>query len=206
MTTVPPAIVRTGAANLASVLAGLERAGIAADITDDPSSVREARLVVLPGVGAFGPAARALHSNGLADAIRDRARREQPVLAICLGLQLLARRSAESPGEPGLSIIDADITRFDTSARVPHLGWNRVKPDDRVGLTPGYAYYANSYKLDALPPGWDGAWSTYGKPFIAALRRGSLVACQFHPELSGPWGLELIRAWSRGREMEVTAC
>ncbi len=85
---------------------------------------------------------------------------------------------------------------FANGLRVPHLGWNRVTAGDGCSLlADGDAYFANSYKLDEVPAGWDGATTDHGGEFVAALERGTVLACQFHPELSGAWGQALIERW-----------
>ena len=189
-------VVATGAANLASVIAGLERAGATVRRSEDPGEVAAARAVVLPGVGAFGPVARRLAGNGLGRALARRVADERPTLAICLGLQVLATASEESPGEPGLGVLPVSVMRFDDRVRVPQLGWNRVEtgPGCRL-LESGDAYFANSYRLLRCPEGWRAAWSDHDGPFVAALERGPVLACQFHPELSARWGQALIRRW-----------
>ncbi|PKN57852.1 MAG: imidazole glycerol phosphate synthase subunit HisH [Deltaproteobacteria bacterium HGW-Deltaproteobacteria-14] len=189
-------IVRTGVANLASVLAGLRRLGVTPDVTTDAAAVREARAVVLPGVGAFGAGMAALHEHGVAAALIERAAAGRPLLAVCLGLQLLAASSDEAPGVAGLAVHDGHVARFPDTVKVPQLGWNEVTPDAGCRLLePGYAYFANSYRLTDAPLGWAAARSDHGGPFVAALERGPILACQFHPELSGPWGLALLDRW-----------
>ena len=191
-------IIRTGTANLASVVAAFERLGCDTRVTTDAALVASAPLVVLPGVGAFGAGAAALRVGGLDRAVIARVESGLPLLAVCLGLQLLCEESDESPGVPGLGIIRARVTRFAESrdTRVPQLGWNTVSPTPAARLlTPGTAYFANSFKLDTLPPGWQGGVSTHARPFVAAIERGGLLACQFHPELSGAWGAALLARW-----------
>ncbi len=93
-------------------------------------------------------------------------------------------------------MVPATATAFRDGLRVPHLGWNRVTAGDGCRLLKdGDAYFANSYKLDEVPAGWAGATSDHGGDFVAALERGSVLACQFHPELSGAWGQALIERW-----------
>jgi imidazoleglycerol phosphate synthase glutamine amidotransferase subunit HisH len=80
------------------------------------------------------------------------------------------------------------------------MGWNRVDPaPDARWIRPGFAYFANTYKLDTLPAGWSGGTAEHGGRFVAAVERGDVLACQFHPELSGPWGAELLARWVSGR-------
>ena len=192
-------IVATGVANTASVAAACRRAGFAPRVSDDAAAVARAERVVLPGVGAFGAARRRLDATGLGDAIAERVRADRPLLAICLGLQLLARRSDESPEAPGLGLLAADVTAFTGEVRVPQLGWNRVTPSAGARwLRPGYAYFANSYRLDRTPADAIGATAEHGAPFVAAIERGALLGCQFHPELSGAWGNDLLARWGTG--------
>ena len=136
----------------------------------------------------------------LDEALRDRVRADRPLMGICLGLQMLCESSEESPEIEGLSVVEQPVTRFqDPRLRIPHFGWNRVIPTEGVRLlTEGWAYYANSYKLNRVPEGFEGALTEHGVPFVAALERGALLACQFHPELSGPWGSRLIGRWLEG--------
>ena len=196
MNTPQVVVVNTGAANLASVAAALSRLGTQAHVSEDTNCVKEARLLVLPGVGAFGPAMRRLRERKLDDALLDRVRLGRPLLAICLGMQLLCEQSEESPGEQGLGIIPGSLRRFESPARVPQMGWNQITPaPGAVLLQPAAMYFANSYRLDTIPNGWSGTTSLYGNTFASALERGPILACQFHPELSGNRGLELISRW-----------
>lgn len=194
-------IVKTGVANLASVIAAFERLGADTLVTTDAERVRTAQAVMLPGVGAFGAGMQALraHDGALAEALRDRFQADRPTMAICLGLQLLCEASEETPGIHGLGILSGQVTRFADAPhlKVPQLGWNRVETesDSHIFLEPGFAYFANSFKLDAAPAGWKAARAHHGGPFIAALERGRMLVCQFHPELSGPWGMGLMGRW-----------
>ena len=191
-------VIRTGTANTASVQAGLRRAGADPILSHDPAEIRDAEHVVLPGVGAFAAARDALDADGLAEIIAARITAGRPTLGICLGLQLLAEGSEESAGAVGLGLISGHATRFGADVRVPQLGWNEVSPDDDCALlTPGYAYFANSYRLLETPDGWAAAFTDHGGRFVSAVERGAVLACQFHPELSGAWGLALLRRWLR---------
>lgn len=192
-------VVRTGVANLASVLAALERLDVTPVLTTRADEVSAADRVLLPGVGAFGAAMEALHGLDLVDALRARVAEGRPTFTICLGLQLLARSSEESPGVAGIGAFDAAVTRFRGQVRVPQMGWNRVDPAPGARwLRPGHAYFANTFKLDAIPAGWSGATADHGGRFVAAIERGDVVACQFHPELSGAWGADLLARWVQG--------
>lgn len=190
-------VVRTGTANLASVMAALRRCGLEPSLSDNAGEVEAAPRVVLPGVGAFGAAMPELRRNGLDAVIRGRVEQGRPLLAICLGLQLLCEASEESPGEAGIGVIPARIERLKTDLVIPQLGWNMVEPSSGARLLErGHAYYANSYRLGSIPEGWEGATTTHGETFAAAIERGPVLACQFHPELSGAWGGALMKRWS----------
>ncbi len=196
MTVPDVVVVRTGTANLASVLAGFTRAGATPRVSRDPEILGSAERVVLPGVGSFGAARRELEAHGLVGPLAERTRAGRPLFAICLGLQLLASESEESPGVGGLGVIEAVVRRLPPGVRVPQLGWNRIEPGAGCRtVTAGFAYFANSYALAEVPPGWCGATFDHGGRLVAALERGRVVACQFHPELSGPWGLDLMKRW-----------
>jgi glutamine amidotransferase len=189
-------IVPTGTANLASVVAALGRAGRPVRVTSELQDIAAAERLVLPGVGSFAPVASRIDDLGIRAALIDRFNDNRPTLAICLGLQILASASEEDPGAAGLGILQTVVTRFPDSVRVPQLGWNRVEAvrGCRV-LRDGCAYFANSYRLQQIPEGWHGAVSDHGGPFVAAIERGPVLACQFHPELSGQWGQALIEGW-----------
>ncbi|MCC6624239.1 MAG: imidazole glycerol phosphate synthase subunit HisH [Deltaproteobacteria bacterium] len=198
-------VVPTGVANLASIRAGFLRAGAEVEVTHDADLVRRAPAVVLPGVGAFGAGRAALDGLGLVDALRERIAADRPLFAVCLGMQLLAVGSDETPEARGLGVLDAHVGRFPDTVKVPQLGWNRVvaHPGSRY-VTNGYAYFANSYRIADEPAGFAASMADHGGPFCAALERGALLACQFHPELSGAWGLDLMRRWL-GAAMGATA-
>jgi len=191
-------IVSTGAANIASVAAAIGRAGKSVAVTQSPVDVEQARHVVLPGVGSFEAAMNALRTRDLVRPLQERIEADRPTLAICLGLQLLCDSSEESPGVPGLSIVPKRVTRFTGDVRIPQFGWNRVEADRPTKLLEtGYAYFANSYFVPALQNSFPAAHATHGQTFVAALERGHLLACQFHPELSGDYGQRLLERWLR---------
>ncbi|HEX2839114.1 MAG TPA: imidazole glycerol phosphate synthase subunit HisH [Phycisphaerales bacterium] len=201
-------IVRTGSANLASVVAALTRLGMAPRVTEDPDVVLDAPAVVLPGVGAFGAAMTHLRRHGLDEAIRGRVRNNRSLLAICLGMQVLCESSEESPGVGGLGVIPTPVCRFSRSLRVPHMGWNRLLPPDGSSLVqPERMYFAHSFRLENVPGDWKVTTTEYGGMFASAVERGTLLACQFHPELSGNEGRALIGRWlSRAMERNVMPC
>lgn len=189
-------VCRTGTANLASVFAGLRRAGGAPRMAESPADIEDAGHVMLPGVGSFGAAMESLRESGMVAPLRARFAAGRPTMAICVGLQLLCRTSEESPGAQGLAVIDADIARFPSDVRVPQFGWNRVVPNTDCRLiAEGHAYFANSFRLTDRVTGWAVAIADHGGTYIAAMEKGALLACQFHPELSGAYGHALLARW-----------
>ena len=126
----------------------------------------------------------------------DRIGEGRATLLVCVGMQLLGADSEESPNVKGLNVIPGRVRRFSGELPVPQLGWNQVVPaKESRFLTLGWAYFANSYRLTAVPRRWVGAVATYGSDFVAAMEKGDVLACQFHPELSGRWGAEVISRW-----------
>jgi imidazole glycerol phosphate synthase glutamine amidotransferase subunit len=189
-------IIKTGVANIASMIAAFERLGVQARLTDCPDDVRQGDRVVLPGVGSFGAGMKRIDELGMREVLIERAEAGKPLLAVCLGLQLLCAESDESPGVEGLGIVPAKIGRFPDTVRIPQFGWNSLVADDGCELLrDGYAYFANSYRLAEAPEGWCAATAEHGGRFVGAMERGRLLACQFHPEISGKWGLGLLERW-----------
>lgn len=190
------AVVDTGTANQASILAALRRVGAAPVVVRDADVVLRADRVVIPGVGAFAAAMTTLRDRGLDAALRERIASGRSLLAICLGLQLLADGSEESPGVRGLGVLRATVQRLPNDVRVPQLGWNQVMPVGSGGLvSEGYAYFANSYVVAEAEPLWQPTFAEHGMRFVASMQRGPQLACQFHPELSGLWGHRLLADW-----------
>ena len=193
-------IVDSGVANLASIAGAFRRLNAGVVVSADPAIVRDAARIVLPGVGAFGAGMAALRSRGLETVIRDVASRGAPILGICLGMQMLCDTSEETPGVAGLGVVTGTCRRLPPEVRIPHLGWNSVSAEPGARLvTTGIAAFANSYALRESPKEWTPAWATHGVRFVAALERGPILACQFHPELSGAYGAALLQRWLTGR-------
>ena len=189
-------IVPTGTANTASVVAALTRLGAVVEEAASAGDVETSPGVVLPGVGAFGSAMDRIDSLGLVAAIRERIEFNRPTLAVCVGMQLLSRASEESPEATGLKVLEETVGRFGGGVTVPQMGWNRVEPESGSRFVEsGWAYFANSYRIDKLPEGWVGSSTDHGGEFVSALERGDVLACQFHPELSGAWGARLLDRW-----------
>lgn len=194
-------IINTGVANIRSLTAAFDRLQQPWQLTEDAQAISETEHCVLPGVGAFAAAAAALDRMQIRSAIIDRINADRPLLCICLGMQLLAQSSEEAnevEAARGLGIIPHRIERFSNAVKIPQLGWNRVQPksSDTAGPFPaGEAYFANSFRLANEPDGWGVAITNYGEPFVSSLWRGRVLACQFHPELSGAWGQQVLKTW-----------
>jgi glutamine amidotransferase len=187
------AVVDSGGANIASVLHALARLGVEPAFTADPAVIRGAERVILPGVGAAGHAMYVLRQNGLVDVIRSLS---QPVLGICLGMQLLFEASEEDDASL-LGLIPARLGRLPEAdrLRVPHMGWNAIRTRAADPLTTGldekWFYFVHSY---AAPIGdWTLATSHHGSTFSAVVRRNNFSGAQFHPERSAAAGARLLR-------------
>jgi imidazole glycerol-phosphate synthase subunit HisH len=201
------AFAATGVANLASIMAAFRRAGARPFLASSPDELAAAAFAVLPGVGSFGSAMSALTAAGMDEAFRDRITRGAPTMGVCAGMQLFFEGSDESPGVRGMGLMRGVFRRFPADLPVPQLGWNTVRPHGPDTASPrlvreGWAYFANSYRLSEAPEGFSPSVATYGESFVAALegrrddaKRAGFLLCQFHPELSGPWGLALIGRW-----------
>ena len=188
-------IINTGVANIRSLQAAFDRLHRPWQLTEDAEQISSATHVVLPGVGAFAAAASSLDRLGIRQSIRDRIQLDRPLLCICLGLQLLGESSEESPGAQGLGVIPQRMQVFSSAVQVPQLGWNEVRPTSAGPFQKGSAYFANSFRLMQPPTGWGYAETHYDGPFVSSIWRGRTLACQFHPELSGDWGQQLLRNW-----------
>lgn len=193
-------IIDTGCANLASVGFAFARLGAAYQITKDPEQIASAERVILPGVGAAPYAMAALRKRGLIDVIKNL---QQPVMGICLGMQLLFSGSEEGAAA-GLGMLSGKITAMNAPGlRVPHMGWNRLEitSDDPIlhGIDNGaYAYFVHSYAA-AMPQGDCIAACKYGDPFAAIVRRANIYGCQFHPERSAKTGARILQNFLKVR-------
>lgn len=193
------AIVDYGMGNLHSVSKAIERLGYECLVTGDAEQILAADSVILPGVGAFGDAMEHLRSNGLDAVVKKVADGTQPMLGICLGMQLLFSSGEEYGTHEGLGIVPGSVIRFEPREgyKVPHMGWNRLsflKQDSPLleGLEEGHVYFVHSYhalverESDLL------AVTDYGYPVTAIVGRGNVFGMQFHPEKSGELGMQLL--------------
>ena len=187
------AIVDVGCGNIGSVGIAFERFGLVPAITGDADEIASADKVILPGVGAAGYAMEQIENRGLAQVLRGL---KQPVLGICLGMQLLFERSDEAETEC-LGIIPGRVRKLvpEPDRPVPHMGWSRLDVGDQaIGLADGdYVYFAHSFACDDGP--WTVAAADYGRPIPAAVRSGNYLGAQFHPERSGTAGARFLEAF-----------
>lgn len=198
------AIVDYGMGNVRSLRNAFEYLGQDVVITADPQELEAAERIVLPGVGAFGDAMTAIRGRQLESVLHHQViERKKPVLGICLGMQLFAKRSNEHGKHDGLGWIDADIRRLDVQRplKVPHVGWNTLKfsEDDWLfkGIRPNEAnfYFVHSFQMVCSNPINVIATTDYGAPVTAAIRMDNVIATQFHPEKSQDNGLKMLENW-----------
>lgn len=190
------AILDYGAGNLRSVQNTLDATGAQYTLVRDAAGLQSASKIILPGVGHFGQLMRSLDELQVRESLIARIGEGVPFLGICLGLQALFQRSSEAPEAAGLGLFEGSIERFPHSARVPHMGWNTLditKPGRLLnGIEPqSHVYFAHSY----YAPVCEGtaATTTYTHPYTAAFEYNNVFGVQFHPEKSGPIGLQIVR-------------
>ena len=196
------AIIDYGAGNIRSVEKALTYIGCKVVVTKDPQVLQAADAAVLPGVGSFGDAMHELRARGLEEPIRAFIAAGKPFLGICLGLQILFESSEESPGVEGLGLLKGKVLRIPAGEglKIPHMGWNSLRIEAQQGLFSRldgepYVYFVHSYYLKAEEDIVT-ATAEYGVTIHAAVQKGNLMACQFHPEKSGIAGLELLRSFA----------
>ena len=201
------AIVDYGVGNLFSLKHSFAAIGVDAVATSDAEVIRQADRIVLPGVGAFEDAARKLRESGLGDVVVQEARKGKPLLGICLGMQMLFDKSYEYGEHEGLGLIPGAVrpiaARIPGDFKIPHIGWNAllfckpcplfryIQDGDHVYFV--HSYHAEDCEADTI------ARTEYGGILTAAVARGNVYGCQFHPEKSGSVGLSILRAFA---EME----
>ena len=198
------AIVDYGVGNLFSLRSSLAAVGVDAVVTADPLTLRAADKIILPGVGAFEDAARKLRDSGLAELIKDLARAGKPLMGICLGMQMLFEKSYEYGEHEGLGLIPGTVRPIrdviPADYKTPHIGWNGLKFQGEHPLFAGLregdcVYFVHSFYAadcdDAVI-----ATAEYGAPLTAAVAKGNVMGCQFHPEKSGTVGLAILRAFA----------
>ena len=194
------AIVDYGVGNLFSLSSSVRSLGAEVRVTHEAADLHAASHILLPGVGAFGDCAEKLRRQNLVSLVRAWIERDRPFLGICVGYQVLFESGEESGQVPGLGILKGRVVRFSESElKVPHMGWNSVAltdPADPIWKGMGkepYFYFVHSYYPQPEDESLIAAFCTYGVRFAAAVRRGNLVATQFHPEKSQKLGVKLLK-------------
>lgn len=181
--------------NLASASKAFEAAGARAEVSDDPAALESVDLLVLPGVGNFAAGMDKLSSLGLANFVVDWADRGRPLLGICMGMQLLFEESDEGPAK-GLGILPGRVVKLEGPVKIPHMGWNQIKPVRESAVFEPFAgrhfYFVHSYVCGADQKS-AAATTKYHYDFVSAVESGSIFGVQFHPEKSSDDGLSLLR-------------
>lgn len=191
-------VIDYGMGNLRSVSKALEYVGFeSVVVSGDKNLVKEAEVLVLPGVGAFGDAMKNLRSLELIEPIRKHIEKGKPFLGICLGLQLLFEKSYEHGIHEGLGLLKGEVKLLPPTVRIPHIGWNQVWFKKRGEITEGlkdgdYFYFVHSYRVIPKEEGVVLSTTDYGEEFVSAIWIDNLLAVQFHPEKSQKKGLRLL--------------
>lgn len=192
-------IIDYGVGNLFSLCSSFKAIGEDAFVSGDPERLASADRLVLPGVGAFADAAEKLRASGLDSFVREQSAAGKPLLGICLGMQLLFEKSFEYGEHEGLGLLKGQVVpmegRLPDGLKTPHMGWNRleVKGGRLLPESDGqYVYFVHSFYAEGCEDSLS-AVTEYGIPITAAVERGNLFGCQFHPEKSGNAGLAILR-------------
>lgn len=176
--------------NLRSVAKAVEAAGARVQVTDDATEVKKCDALCVPGQGIFGRCIDNITTTHAAELIREWIASERAYLGICLGMQILFDHSEEGDID-GLGIIPGRVTKLPALVTVPHIGWNEVDGDGRNA----YFYFDHSYAVHPDDDSLVSGWCEHGDRFAAAVRTGSILGVQFHPEKSGSRGIDLLRGW-----------
>ncbi len=188
-------ILDYGAGNLRSVENTLGAIGCPYEMVRTESQLEAADKLILPGVGHYGQIMRSLAGSGLREPLLRRIRQGVPFLGICIGMQSLFTRSEEDEAVEGFHLFPGIVKRFSGDLRVPHMGWNEIVPRKDCLLLRGvtarpYVYFAHSYYAPLIDA--TGAQCDYGVPYTALLEQENVYGVQFHPEKSGPIGMQVV--------------
>lgn len=197
------AIIDYGVGNLFSLKCSLEKIGQEAVVADDPDVIKKSSRIILPGVGAFGDAARKLNATGLVELIKSEAESGKPFLGICLGMQLLFEKGYEYGEYDGLGLIKGKVVSLEGKIpeylNIPHIGWNSldIKKESRIFkyINNGdCVYFVHSFYASDCEDNIT-ATAEYGIPVTASVQKGNIFGCQFHPEKSGEVGIKILKAF-----------
>ena len=194
-------IIDYGVGNLFSLCSSFRAIGQEAFVSGDPEELRKADRLILPGVGAFEDAAKKLRETGMDAFVRQQAAEGKPLMGICLGMQLLFEKSYEYGEHEGLGLLKGSVVsmagKLPGELKIPHMGWNalQAKKGSLLEAMDGqYVYFVHSYYAEGCEDSLS-ALTEYGIPVTAAVEKGNVYGCQFHPEKSGNVGLAILRAF-----------
>jgi len=193
-------IIDYGRGNLKSLKNALDRIGFDSRVSGDIEEIRNASSVIIPGVGAFADAMQAMEEAGLTEVIKEVASSGKHILGICLGMQLLYEKGYEYGEHRGLGILKGSVRYLDIDEKVPHMGWNKLKFNQKQDpilkniKEDDYVYFVHSYYADTDAEEVV-AYADYGKKVPAIVRSGNIYGIQFHPEKSGAVGEEILKAY-----------
>lgn len=192
------AIIDYGAGNLKSVSKALEKLGYDSVITSSPEEINAGKAMVLPGVGSFGDCMNSLISKGLDKCIIENVQKGKYLLGICLGLQMLYDKSYEDGEWEGLGLLKGEVVRFETTMKIPHMGWNNLIKGREDLIAEGiekdeYVYFVHSYYVKPEDRNEVVFWTEYDADVPAVVRKDNIIGMQFHPEKSGKTGLKLLK-------------
>ena len=195
-------IIDYGVGNLFSLCSSCKAIGEEAFVSGDAEELAKADRLILPGVGAFEDAAKKLRDSGMAEFVRAQAAQGKPLLGICLGMQLLFERSYEYGCHEGLGLLKGQVVpmegRLPKELKIPHMGWNALDVRRGTlleGLSGQYVYFVHSFFAENCDDSLS-ALTEYGIPITAAVEKGNIYGCQFHPEKSGNVGLSILRKFA----------
>ena len=191
-------IIDYGVGNLFSLRSSFAAIGVEAFVSGDAAELAKADRLILPGVGAFGDAAEKLRATGLDAFVREQAAAGKPLMGICLGMQLLFERSYEYGDHEGLGLLKGQVVgmsgKLPEGLKIPHMGWNALKLTKSAKLLEegSYVYFVHSFYAENCEDSI-AAVTDYGIPITAAVEKGNVFGCQFHPEKSGNVGLAILK-------------
>ena len=195
-------IIDYGVGNLFSLCSSCKAIGEEAFVSGDASQLAKADRLILPGVGAFEDAARKLNDSGMAEFVRQQAASGKPLLGICLGMQLLFEKSYEYGCHQGLGLLKGQVVpmegKLPANLKIPHMGWTALDVRRGTlleGLSGQYVYFVHSFFAENCEDSLS-AVTEYGIPITAAVEKGNVFGCQFHPEKSGNVGLSILRKFA----------
>ncbi len=196
------AIIDYNSGNLFNVSKAFKSFGVDTVITKDEKDIRNASGIILPGVGAFGDAMQNLKMNGLDEIIKSEAKSGKNLLGICLGMQLLFDSGSEGGNTEGLSLIGGSVDKIETTLKIPHMGWNKLKFHTESPLFDGvcegsYVYFVHSYHAKLKDKSNLIAYCDYGVGVTGAVQKDNVFGMQYHPEKSSDVGIKMLENFAK---------